>query len=370
MTGLRIKILLVLVTTACTLLGCSPPEPFRIGFIGGISGRYADLGIGGRNGVALAIEMRNTAGGIDGRKIELLVEDDKQDGSIAREALQHLLARKVDAVIGPMTSQMAAVCVPLINSTETIMISPTVTSTSFSGLNDNFLRVIAPTTAYARKNADYHFNHQGDRRIAVAYDLRNRLYTESWLADYRAAFVALGGEIIKEEPYASEEETDFTQLANQLLEAKPEAVLIIANSVDTALLAQQLRKRDPSIRITTSEWAATERLTELGGKAVEGMVIAQFLDRNSRHPPFVAFRNAYLERFGQEPGFAGITGFDAANVTLDALAGMKKGQTLKQAILERRVFGGAQSEIRFDATGDATRETYMTVIRDGVFVRL
>ena len=47
MTGLRIKILLVLVTTACTLLGCSPPEPFRIGFIGGISGRYADLGIGG-----------------------------------------------------------------------------------------------------------------------------------------------------------------------------------------------------------------------------------------------------------------------------------------------------------------------------------
>ncbi len=352
------------------LAGCSPPEPIRLGFIGGISGRVADLGIAGRNGTALAIEMRNKSGGINGRPVELIVEDDKQDPEIAKRGISRLIGNKVHAIIGPMTSTMAMASLPLINEARMTMISPTVTSSKLSGLDDYFLRVIAPTTEYARKGAEYHFRTRGQRRVAAAYDLRNKDYTETWLADYGKAFSALGGEIITAEPYESGDHMDFAQLAERLLQAAPDAVLIIANSVDTAMLAQQLHKRDPGVQITTSEWAATERLTELGGKAVEGMVIAQFLDRDSKQPAYVVFRNAYVERFALEPGFAGITGFDAANVALDALAEKKAGQTLKQTILERRVFAGAQSEIRFDPYGDATRETYMTIIRNGTFVRV
>ena len=352
------------------LAGCSPPEPIRLGFIGGISGRVADLGIAGRNGAALAIEMRNKSGGINGRPVELIVEDDKQDPEIAKRGISRLIGNKVHAIIGPMTSTMAMASLPLINEARMTMISPTVTSSKLSGLDDYFLRVIAPTTEYARKGAEYHFRTRGQRRVAAAYDLRNKDYTETWLADYGKAFSALGGEIITTEPYESGDHMDFAQLAERLLQAAPDAVLIIANSVDTAMLAQQLHKRDPGVQITTSEWAATERLTELGGKAVEGMVIAQFLDRDSKQPAYVAFRNAYVERFALEPGFAGITGFDAANVALDALAEKKAGQTLKQTILQRRVFAGAQSEIRFDPYGDATRETYMTIIRNGTFVRV
>ena len=357
-------------TLAGGLAGCSPPEPIRLGFIGGISGRVADLGIGGRNGVALAIEMRNKSGGVNGRPVELIVEDDKQDPEIAKRAVGRLIAQKVHAIIGPMTSTMAMAALPLINEARMTMISPTVTSSKLSGLDDYFLRVIAPTTEYARKGAEYHFRTRGQRRVAAAYDLRNKDYTETWLADYGKAFSALGGEIITAEPYESGDHMDFAQLAERLLKPAPDAVLIIANSVDTAMLAQQLRKRNPHVLITTSEWAATERLTELGGRAVEGMAIAQFLDRDSRQPAYVAFRNAYVERFALEPGFAGITGFDAANVALDALAEQKAGQSLKQTILERRVFAGAQSEIRFDPYGDAVRETYMTIIRNGTFVRV
>lgn len=355
---------------AGALAGCSPSDPIRLGFIGGVSGRVADLGIGGRNGATLAVEMRNKSGGVNGRLVELIAEDDKQDPETAKQAVARLISRKVEAIIGPMTSAIAVASLPLINEARMTMISPTVTAPKLSGLDDYFLRVIAPTTEYARKGAEYHFTNQGQRRIAAAYDLRNREYTESWLADYRKAFTALGGEIVMAEPYASGDDTDFARLAERLLEQEPDAVLVIANSVDTAMLAQQLHKRNPHVRITTSEWAATERLTELGGRAIEGMSIAQFLDRDSRQPAYVAFRKAYVERFASEPGFAGLTGFDAANVALDALAGKKAGQTLKQAILERRVFSGAQSEIRFDAAGDASRETYMTIIRNGTFVRV
>ncbi len=368
MTCTILKRLLLLI--AIVLGACAPPEPLRIGFIGGISGRYADLGIAGRNGVQLAIEMRNAAGGVNGRKIELVIEDDKQDGDVARHAIGRLIERKVEAIIGPMTSQIAIACIPLIDEAKMLMVSPTVTTTTLSKKDDYFLRVIAPTTEYARKNARHHFGQQGHRRIAIAYDARNSVYTESWLADYRDAFVSLGGEIIATEAYVSGDDIDFMQLAERLLMNKPDAVLLVANSVDTAMLAQQLRKRNPEISLSAAEWAATERLTELGGKAVEGMAIAQFIDRNSKNPGYLAFHKAFVDRFSMEPGFAGITGFDAANVVLDALAEKKKGQSLKQSILGRRVFTGAQSEIRFDADGDADRDTFMMVIRNGTFVRL
>ena len=147
-------------------------------------------------------------------------------------------------------------------------------------------------------------------------------------------------------------------------------MLILANSVDTALIAQQLRIRNQAIHINASEWASTERLLELGGEAVEGMIFAQFIDRNSAHPGYVEFRRAYRERFGHEAGFAGLTGYDAANVLFDALAKRKSGQSLKQVILQQREFEGAQSLLVFDDSGDASRETFLTTIRDGAFQRL
>jgi len=84
----------------------------RIGFLAGLSGRVADLGIGGRNGAILAVEMRNRQGGINGRPVELIAEDDQQDAELARHAASRLLASKVEVVIGPMTSTMALAIAP------------------------------------------------------------------------------------------------------------------------------------------------------------------------------------------------------------------------------------------------------------------
>lgn len=365
----KLKRLLWLPVLIFVLTGCAPREPLSIGFIGGVSGRVADLGISGRNGAALAIEMRNKSGGVNGRMVELIVEDDKQEPEISKQAVTRLIDRKVEVIIGPMTSVIAMACLPLINKAEMTMVSPTVSTTKLSGIDDYFLRVISATTEYAKKSAEFHFLKQGLRRVAVAYDMRNQAYTESWLKDYTSAFIAHGGAVVTAEQFVSSNEIDFALLAGRLLVDKPDAVLIIANSVDTAMLAQQVRKIDSSVFLTTSEWAATERLTELGGKAIEGMAIAQFLDRDSKAPAFLALRKAYLERFAVEPSFGALAGFDAANVVLDALAEKKQGQTVKQAILGHGVYSGAQSEIRFDATGDATRDTFMFIVRDGVYVR-
>ena len=352
------------------VLACSPPPPVRIGFIGGLSGRVADLGVEGRNGVALAVELRNKAGGVNGRPVELIAEDDQQDPDQARRAAIRLIGLEVEAIVGPMTSTMATAVLPLANEARLVMVAPTVSSKAFSGIDDYLFRVVASTDVHARANAAYHYNKLGLRRVAAAYDLNNKVYSEIWLAEYNAEFARLGGEVVSRVTFASGPDVRFTDLADQLLAGKPDGVLIIANSVDAAMFCQHVRRKDSRVQIATSEWAATEQLIELGGRAVEGIIIAQLLDRQGTQKAFVDFRSSYSARYGKVPGFPGLTAFDAANVVLDALSVQPSGQTLKQTLLARKTFAGAQGALTFDAYGDTWRPTYLTTVREGAFVRL
>ena len=103
-TRSRTASLLAATSLAVLLAACSPPEPVRLGFIGGLSGRVADLGESARNGFHLAVEQANAAGGINGRQIEMLVKDDGQDPAKARQAAEALVAAGVVAIIGPGTT--------------------------------------------------------------------------------------------------------------------------------------------------------------------------------------------------------------------------------------------------------------------------
>lgn len=366
--GSRPQLIALLAACLLAVVACAPPEPVRIGFLGGLSGRVADLGIGGRNGAILAVELRNQQGGIDGRPIELIAEDDQQDAEVARQAANRLLARGVEAVIGPMTSAMALVVLPQFNTAGIPLISPTATTNALTALDDQFFRVVAPTAAHVFKSAEHYFRQGGVRRVVLVCDLRNKAYSESWANDFRQAFEGMGGQVVDEASIDSGD--SLAALAASILASKPDGVVIISNSVDTALLIQQIRMRDSEVRIGTAEWAATERLIELGGRAVEGVVVAQYVDRESTAPAYQAFLRAYRQRFSHEPGFPGLTAFDATNVALDAIAARSSGQTLKQALLAHGRFAGAQSPIDIDGNGDARRDTFLSAIHDGRFKSL
>lgn len=359
--------LAVALMAAIVLGACGQAEPVRIGFLGGLSGRVADLGIGGRNGAQLAVDMRNSAGGIRGRKVELIAEDDKQEPAVAAQAMARFVDRKVEAVIGPMTSAMALAVVRQAEDAHMVLVSPTTTTNHLTGRDDYFFRVISPVSHYARVSAEYHIGRKGLRRMAAVLDTRNRAYTEDWLNDYRGVFAASGGQMVSTVEFASGDDVRFADLAQQLLAARVDGILILANSVDTAMLLQQIRKIDTGVTIATAEWAATERLIELAGKAAEGILVAQFIDRHGQQPSYLAFRRAYVERFGMEPGFAGLTGFDAANVVLEALERKAPDQPLKAVLLAGPPFAGAQMPIAFDAFGDVHRPTFVATVRNGQF---
>lgn len=350
------------------LISCQKPEPIRIGFLAGLSGRVADLGVGGRNGAQLAVEQRNAAGGINGRSIELVVRDDEQNPETAKKVVGELIGQGVELIIGPMTSSIAMAIMPQINASKSILLSPTATTTELNGKDDNFLRVISSTTGYASKSARYQYEKLGSRTVAIIYDLGNRSYSESWLNDFRSTYSALGGKIVLVKPFYSGKDTVFQPLVRELLSTKADTVVIISNSLDSAMFCQQVRKLDPGRRIALSEWASTEHFLEMAGPAAEGVVVAQFLDRNDTSQRYRDFLAAYKARFHQEPGFAGAAGYDAALVALDAYSNRKQGKNLKKVIIGKGTFQGVQQQLTIDRFGDADRRTFVTVIRENKYI--
>ena len=361
--GMMTGVILGLVLSAC-----SPPEPILIGFVGGTSGRAADLGVAGRDSVQLAIEERNQAGGISGRRVQLIVKDDEQDPEIAKRVAQELINEGVAAIIGPMTSAMGAVVAPIADQAKILLVSPTVTTEELSGKDDHFFRVSSTTREFARRTALYQLKTNRMRRVAAVYDLGNRAFSENWLKNFTEAF-AQGGQVVLTLGFQVGNDTTFLSIAQELLADDVDGVLIIANSMDSALLCQQIRKLDARIPIVLSDWGGTERLLELGGKAVEGVNVVQTFDRNSSAPRYQAFCQTYLERFHREPGFPGVYSYDATTVVLDALSQRQGEQSLKETVLAVRTFEGLQSSFSFDDYGDVKRpHISIGIVRDGHFL--
>lgn len=350
---------------------CNPPEPIRIGFVAGTSGRVADLGAVGRDAVQLAIEQCNQNGGIHGRPVQLFIKDDQQKPDVARQVVRELVDEGVVAIVGPMTSSMAIAVTPVLNEARIPNMSPTVTTHDLSGRDDYFFRISATTREYASNSAAYQIKSGTMRRVAAAYDLTNQSYCKSWLAHFSATFKAGGGSVVAAIGFEKSQARTFLDVARELLASAPDGVLIIANSMDSALLCQQLRKLSTDVQITLADWGATERLLELGGKAVEGITVIQVFDRNSKAPAYLAFRTAYVQRYKQEPGFPGVFSYDAIQVILTALKTQKDGQSLKSAILAEREFKGLQEKFSFDDYGDVKRSmASISVVKNQRFVVL
>ena len=353
------------------MMGCGSKDPIRIGFVGGTSGRVADLGISGRDAVQLAVEACNREGGINGRLVQLLIRNDEQNPDLARKAVKALIEQGVVAIVGPMTSDMGMAVVPILNEARMANVSPTVTTQKLSGLDDYFLRVSSTTREYAGKSARYHVKSGTMRRIAATYALSNRSFCENWLENFAAIFTKNSGEIIATIGFSTDQGRTLLDVARELLAAGPDGILIVANSMDSALLCQQIRKLDQTIPITLADWGATERLLELGGNAVEGVTVVQTFDRDSPAPRYQKFRRAYLDRYHREPGFPGVYSHDAIQVVLTALRDQKKNQSLKQTILAIKTFEGLQGAFSFDAFGDVKRgNASISIIRNRRFVVL
>ena len=361
--------LLCIVAAALWLAGCAPPQPIRIGYLGPLSGRASDLGISGLYGARLAVDQHNAAGISERRRIELIEADDRHDPETARLAFHRLADRGVAAVIGPMTNAIAYTLQPHANERRILLISPTVSSTQLSQNDDYFIRTSPNASDFATATAHHLKEHTAIKRIRPVIDLSNTAYSRSWLRDFSSAFRSENHALLEPIAFVPDETTDFNALARRALTENPDGILLTTQPLDTAILAQSIRRRHATVELIATESAGTPRLIELGDPWIEGLRVAQAFDANSAAPAYGEFLSAYSKAYGQPPGFAATNAYDAANILIDLLSTGTPAHDLKRAILAKKTFQGRQSHIVIDAYGDAQTVTYIATVRHGQFVR-
>ncbi|BBO82933.1 ABC transporter substrate-binding protein [Desulfosarcina ovata subsp. sediminis] len=362
---------IVIIVFGFCFAGCKADEPIRLGFMAGITGRSADIGMAARDAVQLAVEQCNAQGGIHGRQVTLIIRDDRQNVETAVKAVQALIDARVAAIVGPMSSAVAVAIVPYLNASQVVAVGGTVTTQDLSVLDDHFMRVTVTTREQASFSARYQIRSGDMRHVAVVYDGGNRSFSENWMENFKSPFTGGGGKILTAVEFKAGDRHSFSQISHGLLAVDPDGILIIANPMDSALLCQQIRKLNSSVKITLTNWAATQRLIELGGKSVEGVTIPIVFDWDSPDPAYQRFKKRYVDRYNRDPGFPGFYAYNAAQVVLTALKAQKPGQSLKDTILSIGEFGGLQGKISLDSYGDVkSSAASIRIIQNQKFIAL
>lgn len=354
-----------------SLSSCSR-DPIKIGLSLVLTGINSEIGVTGRNGAQLALNRINAAGGVNGRQLEFVIRDDKDDPDQAVIADSDLIQAGVVAIIGHMTSRSGLKSIPYLNEHSKLIISPTITSAVYNARDDWLFRMIAPCDRQGRRLAEYAYQELGLRKVAAAYEYSNRSYTEIVYKSFKNAFEGLGGKVDEGIPFSSSKDFDYRFLADRLTRSRPDGIVSIAGPFDNGNLCQQLTIQKSNLPVLTGMWSMTEDILRYGGKATNRMIIAGSMDPDSEKHRFKIFKEEYKRRYGENPTFASVYTFEAVEVLSSALQRTDSldSENLKKALLGLGRIDGLQDDFAFDSFGDTDREYSIFKISEGKFSRI
>lgn len=364
-----VEIRLILYVLLLSLMtGCAADNTIKIGFTGQLSGAYSDLGVQGRNGVQLAIEDFNARGGINGRELVLLAENDKNNVKGAIEADRSLIDRGVVAIIGHMTSSQTLGVLPVIEESGIPLISPTSSTPLLNGKKDQVFRLNPSSARTAAVLGRYASRELEIQKVGLVYDLTNEAYSMPYALEFKNSFQEEGGEVLMQHTYLSGEDIRWEQIVDDIGRENLDSIFLVASASDTALFARKVRDVFPEMMILGSGWAYTQDLLRYGGRAVEGLIFADSFHADTKRVKFELFHDHYTERFGKAPGFAASQAYESV---LFLAEGIRRSEDhdgdLTAALQSIQSIEGFMGTLRFNEYGDVIRPFFISVVRGGEF---
>lgn len=367
MTRRGIARILIGIILLSTVSSCGR-EPIRLGLIASFSGPFPESGVRARRGVLLAVEAVNADGGVNGRQVVLLVKDDAGSPETARKSAHELADARVQAIIGPFFSFLLEDTLEVCEKERILLFSPTIISSRFEYKDDMFFRLYHSAVENGGSYAGRIVSARGFTRVAMISDSSNTIYASEWKLGFMDRFSALGGRLTNALDFNPEIETAMKPTAQRALEPAPDAVVLVMNGLNGALMAQQLRKLNPSIPLFASEWSSTSpELYTLGGSAINGMEVRLIFDEHCGKREYIDFKKSFFDRFAEEPELDGLLAYETARIILQGIRKRQKDEALKEAILEGSPYEGLQWEITMDAFGDGRHATFFSRILSGRF---
>ncbi|MCW7754948.1 branched-chain amino acid ABC transporter substrate-binding protein [Desulfobotulus sp. H1] len=371
----RLSCSMVLVLLATTFfVSCgkkTEDEVIKIGYGGALSGDLASYGIPSRRAAELVIKNINAGGGLLGRQVVLLAEDDVCRPEVATNTATKLATEGVVAVIGHICSGATISALGIYNSTNTVCISPSATSPEITQSGDYpvFFRTIAPDDAQARLQVDFALDTLGLERIAILHDRGD--YGRG-LAEFARKFIQESGqaEVVLYEGITTGA-MDYTSVVQNIRRSQADAVIYGGYHPEASKLVMQMRNSDMKTLFISADGVKDDTFIRVAGEYAEGVYATGPVDV-SENPLAVAAREEHRQTYGDDPGAFFLNAYAASMALMNAIekAGATDAASIMNA-LRSEYIDTPLGNISFDEKGDAIGVGFsMYQVQDGVYVEL
>lgn len=310
-----------------------------------------------------------------GKKVELVVVDNKSDKAEATTAVARLIEKeKVSAILGSWGSSFSIAAGSLIMSNEVPAVGASCTNPLVTKDNPYYFRVCFLDPFQGTVMANYAYN-QGARKAAVIQEVSND-YAVGLAKYFMDAFVELTGDetsIITVGNYNTNDQ-DFSGILTNIKEQNPDVIFAPGNFTESALIIKQARALGITAPIIGGDTWETEEFLAVGGKDVEGVVLSTFFDDSA---PATKEAEIFVEAFKAEypdrESAAAVTalGYDAYILVLDAIerAGSSDPKAIRDALAQTQGFEGVTGVVNINEEGDADKNmAIIKTVKDGKFV--
>jgi branched-chain amino acid transport system substrate-binding protein len=356
----------VVALTSCTGARSDSTSEIVIGEFGSLTGTTATFGISTKNGIDMAVDDLNKAGGLLGKKVRVIVEDDQGKPEEAQTVVTKLITKdQVSAILGEVASSRTMAAAPVAQQNGIPLISPSSTNPKVTEIGDYIFRVCFIDPFQGLVMAKFATNTLKVKNVAILRDIKND-YSVGLAEVFVENFKKMGGNIVANESY-SEGDTDFSAQLTSIKSKNPQAVFMPGYYTEVGLVVRQARKLGLNIPFMGGDGWDSPSLIQIGGEAVNGSYYSNHFSVSDPSPKIQKFVSDYKARYSTTPDALAGLGYDAASVLFDAIkrANSTDGAKVRDAIAATKDFDGITGKITIDKDRNAVKPAVVLQVKDG-----
>ena len=340
-----------------------------VGEFGSFTGTEATFGISTSNGIKMAFEEKNKAGGVKGRQLKLISLDDQGKADEAASAVTRLINQNgVIAILGEVASSRTMAAAPIAQDAKIPLISPSSTNVKVTEFGDNIFRVCFIDPFQGNVMAKFANENLKIKNVAILRDLKSD-YSMGLADVFKAKFTEYGGKIVADQSYQGGD-SDFKGQLTQIKSTKPDAIFVPGYYTEVGLIARQAKGLGLNVPLLGGDGWDSSKLSEIGGEAINGSYFSNHYSPESTDPVVVEFIKKYKEKYGQVADGLAALGYDAANVLIAAMerAPEMTPAAIRAEIAKTKDFPGVTGKITLDEKRNATKPAVVVKV-DGTMNR-
>lgn len=356
---------------ASSLAACEPDNPneIKVGAYFSLSGADSTFGSDAREGIELAVEETNAAGGVRGKRIRVIFEDDKSTTYESVQKVRQLIDRnKVVAILGEVASSRTLAAGLIANTSHVPMVTPSSTAVEVTKKREWVFRACFTDDQQGKAAARFIKNDLKGDKIAIFFAAQDS-YSSGLARSFRDEIKKLGAHVVFDKGY-QKGETSYRTYLSELKAAEPDYIFVPNYYNEMVLIARQAKELGiPGTKFVGGDGWDSTNLVEGAGAELEG---AHFTNAYAPGVPWEnskRFVSAFEAKHHREPGAITAQGYDAALMLFDAIKRSKDGTpaTIRDALAETKDFEGATGATTMDKEHNANKPVVVVKITDKKF---